>query len=115
MLGKQATKGEQKKQGRNERIGMGMTVRLHYISRRACGVHQKCQNKGGENTKKDKDGVWNWESKIFTGVHTYSYSSGLVNKGNMPMTKRTIRSLWKRPVPVNMLVNRVFLFSAESS
>lgn len=69
----------------------------------------------GEITKKDKDGLWSWKSKFSTGVHTYSYSSGLVHKGNMPMTKRTIRSLWKRPVPVNMLVNRVFLFSAESS
>lgn len=80
------------------------------------GVTKNAKNKEGENHKKDKDGIWNWKSKFSTGVHTYSYSSGLVHKGDyMPMTRRTIRSLWKRPVPVNMLVNRVFLFSAESS
>ncbi len=75
---------------------MGMTVRLHYISRRARGVHQKCQNKEVENTKKDKDGVWSWESKFFTGVHTYSYSSGLVHKGNMPMTKKDNKKLMEK-------------------
>lgn len=58
---KASNKGKQKKQGRNERIGMVMAARLQYISTRAHGGHQKCQNGGGGSQKGQR---WNMELEV---------------------------------------------------
>lgn len=56
---KASNKGKQKKQGRNERIGMVMAARLQYISTRAHGGHQKCQNGGSQKGQR-----WNMELEV---------------------------------------------------
>lgn len=73
-LGSDARKANNKKEskrkkGRNERIGIGMgvTARLNYISRRARGGHQKCQNKGRKSQKR---------TKMVYGVGSLSFPQG---------------------------------------
>lgn len=71
MLRKQATKGEQKKQGRNERIAMGMVARLQYIFTRARGGHQKWQNKEGGKKKKITK-----KTEMVYGIGSLSFPQG---------------------------------------